>query len=362
MKLSAPACAALLALSILPGHSLSATLATAVFANIAAAITSGNGAQAITLVDAALRQTGLDDTDRSRLLLDRGLADHLQGNSDGALSDLTQAINMRALTNAEQARAFLERGLVLDGMGRLDDAVGDYGAVLRLAPNSAAALNNRANAFRRQKHFEDARRDYLASLAADNPAPEYPYYGLGRIAESEGRPDEARNLYAHALAANLGYALAQERLTALGGAPASGTITLRPPGGFAVAQDAPLTLHPPSAQHIAAKPGFVPAQPSIKPAGYSDRDAGPGLRPALDNPGGQQVQLGAWRAEAEAAEGWNQAVKEAGGALSGFSPQIVAVDLPGRGRYYRLRVTAPDAKSLCNTLTAKGLDCIPARN
>ena len=55
-----------------------------------------------------------------------------------------------------------------------------------------------------------------------------------------------------------------------------------------------------------------------------------------------------------------QAVKDAGGALSGFSPHIAAVDLPGKGRYYRLRVETQDGKRLCAVLVAKGLTCIPA--
>jgi hypothetical protein len=69
------------------------------------------------------------------------------------------------------------------------------------------------------------------------------------------------------------------------------------------------------------------------------------------------VQLGAWRGEAEAAEGWKQAVQKAGGALTGFSPHIVPVDLPGKGRYYRLRVETADGRQLCAILIAKGQDC-----
>jgi hypothetical protein len=72
--------------------------------------------------------------------------------------------------------------------------------------------------------------------------------------------------------------------------------------------------------------------------------------------------LGAWRQEAEAAEGWKRAVTAAGGALAGLSPHIVAVDLPGRGRYYRLRVRTPDSKRLCAALKARDMDCIPARD
>jgi hypothetical protein len=83
----------------------------------------------------------------------------------------------------------------------------------------------------------------------------------------------------------------------------------------------------------------------------------------LDNAGGgQQVQLGAWRSQAEAAEAWMADVKKAGAALAPLAPLIVAVDLPGRGRYYRLRIDTADAKHLCGILAASGVDCILARD
>jgi tetratricopeptide (TPR) repeat protein len=345
--------AAILAWVVLCGPALSAPPP---FSEISAALDAGDGAQALALANAALAETDLSGADRARLLLDHGLAQRLQGDADGALANLTRAIDAHSLTDPEQARAYLERGLILDGMGRLDDAIGDYSAVLRLTPSSATALNNRANAFRRQNRFEDARRGYLASLAADNPAPEYPYYGLGQIAESQGMTEEAKDFYARAVAANPGYALAADRLAALGGgaipAPA---ITLHPPKSMTAGNTA-IVLQPPAAKAV------MEPVPTIKPVGYSDRDGQSGLRPAMDNPGGGQVQLGAWRQEAEAAEAWNKAVRDAGGILSGFAPHIVAVNLPGKGRYYRLRVETPDGRQLCASLAAKGMDCIPARN
>ncbi len=366
-----PVCAVVLVLAALPLSGMAEPAFSVpdtgqVLSQIAAALLSGNGPEALALSDAGLGQAGLSAADRSRLLLDRGLANQLQANPEAALADLTEAINAQALSPQEQARALLERGLVLDGMNRLNDAIGDYGAVLRLTPNSPAALNNRANALRRQNRFDDARRDYLASLAADNPAPEYPYYGLGQIAESEGKSGEARNFYARALAANPGYSLAAQRLTVLGGAATKAdVITLKPPKGMGPPQivevgNAAAALRPPAAKPV---PQYeVAAQPTIKPADNSDRDGQPGLRPALDNPGGQEVQLGAWRQEAEAAAGWDHALKTADGALSGFSPHIVAADLPGRGRYYRLRVVTPNGKQLCAILMGKGMACILARD
>jgi tetratricopeptide (TPR) repeat protein len=346
--------AAILALAALSGPLLAAP-----FAEISAALAAGDGAEALRLADAGLGEAGLSDADRARLIADRGFAHNLGGDKEDALADLTQALDAKSLTVPEQARLYLERGLILDSLNRLDDAVGDYGAALRLAPNSAPALNNRANVFRRQNRFADAQRDYLASLAADNPAPEYPYYGLGQVAEAAGKPDEARNFYARALAANPGYGLAAERLAALGGAePQTQAITLKPPKGVS-AEGAPVVLHPPAARPVTAP---APFQPVPKPAAPSQQEAALPLRPALDGLAGELVQLGAWRSQGEAAEGWQRAVTQANGALAGFSPHILAVDLPGRGRFYRLRVVAPDAKQLCATLTSLDVACIQARN
>ncbi len=209
--LCAAASAVMLA-PILASPALAAPVPTASFAAIDASLSSGQGAQAQRLSDGALTAPGLGDADRARLLLDRGLGHSLVGETEDALVDLTSAINAHSLTNPEQARTYLERGLILDGMNRLDDAIGDYSAALRLSPNSAPALNNRANAYRRQNRFEDARQDYLASLAAGNPAPEYPYYGLGQISEREGKPAEAKTFYARAVAANPDYQLAAKCL------------------------------------------------------------------------------------------------------------------------------------------------------
>jgi len=73
-----------------------------------------------------------------------------------------------------------------------------------------------------------------------------------------------------------------------------------------------------------------------------------------------QVQLGAWRSEQNAAKGWDHARALASEVLGGAAPRIVVVDLPGVGRFYRLRVGAGQigSRELCVALAAKGLDCI----
>ena len=98
-----PVCVAILVLAVLSltlraGPVLSAPDIGAALSQIAAALSSGNGAQALALSDAALGQAGLSDADRGRLMLERGLANQMQGNSQDALADLTEAINGHGLS------------------------------------------------------------------------------------------------------------------------------------------------------------------------------------------------------------------------------------------------------------------------
>jgi len=339
---------------------------------IAAALANSEPAKAEQLATAALADDGLSGLERARLLLDRGLAHEQQSAHGEALLDFTLAIATRALPAGDQAQALFLRGTALDALSRPADALADYDASLKLSPASAAALNNRANLLRRLGRLEEARRDYRASLAAGNSQPEYPYYGLGQIAEAGGFTDAARGYYAQAVAANPSYRLAAERLDALGG-PRKGAIAeedvipLRAPqpvqkADAAPAPEKPLPAVPPDTPDPSARLLRPPA-PHIRLA--SDRAEHVALRPAIDakKVAGWQAQLGSWRLQAEAADAWDRAVKRAGGELAALTPRIVPVDLPGRGRYYRLRVSSDSgAAKLCAGLAAKGLDCMPVRD
>jgi len=320
-------------------------------AKIATALFQGNAIAAENLANEALADPGLTGAEQGSLLIDRAKALELEGRAQEALADFTKAVNANAVGQAEKIRALLERGLLLDSLDQLDDAVGDYSAVLKLEPHSATALNNRANVYRRQNRISAAKRDYFASLAVGNSHPEYPYYGLGLIAELRGDTEIARAYYAQALAANPDYSLASERLTDLAGTSDDGSeepVVLRPPKGGA----APIHLRPPRTglNRLARPRGADLFQPSLRPA---ITDA-----PVLSK--SRQVQLGAWRSEAEAAGGWDQDVKRAGAMLSALSPSIIPVDIPGKGRFYRLRVTpVGNAMVFCASLEAADVDCMP---
>ena len=300
-----------------------------------------------------------------------GHASEATGQKLDALADYTLAIESHALADDEQAHALFDRGLLLDGMNRLEEAVGDYSAALALVPDFAAALNNRANAYRRLGRLADARQDYLASLAVGNPKSQYSYFGLGQIAEAQGDNVEAEALYNRALAADPHYGLAREKLALL----ASNQNAVLSPQVPAQTEPSSAPCQPAGRILVADQAILRPAlQPSLQNPGTDSEKApaahgGDGMRPlqapleraSSDVP---QVQLGAWRSRGEAAQGWNQALGRAGEALKGLSPRIVAVDLPAAGRFYRLRVSVGQAgpTGFCAALAARGQDCIPARD
>lgn len=305
-----------------------------------------------------------------RSLMAIGHASEANGQKLDALADYTLAIESHALARDEQARALFDRGLLLDGMNRLGEAVADYNATLSMAPDFTAALNNRANAYRRLGRLADARQDYLASLAAGNPQSQYSYFGLGQIAEAQGDNASARKLYDRALAADPRYALAQERLAALASDSVQDARQSTAQAGLGSASDEPAAR-----AVVAAEAALLPVPHPPAASTGSDQQISPGVHGNNKNPSGPvapqvgnghvpQVQLGAWRSREEAAQGWDRALGQAGDTLRGLSPRIVAVDLPAAGRFYRLRVSTGQTgpKGFCAALAAKGLDCFPARD
>jgi tetratricopeptide (TPR) repeat protein len=356
------------------GAAKSAPGTDGLIAQTQAALDAGDALQAANLADAGLNDGALSAGQRARLFLYRGLAEELLGFRDPAMRDLTVALDSGALVAPEKAQALLQRGFLFDGQGRLDEAAKDYTAVIALKGDSlATALNNRANIYRRQNRIVDARRDYDAALSAGGGKPQYSWYGLGQIAEAQSDPVAARAFYAKAVAADPGYVLASERLEALEGLPDN---------SIASAQEQ-VAPHPPAS--TAASGSVANAKKAVggaavlrKPMGSAGRESvgAMALRPALDQAGGGsqtgglgrsavEVQLGAWRSEAEANAGWNEARLRAGGALDGFSPRIVPVDLPGKGHFFRLRVAVAAGQQLssfCAGLSAKGIACFPAKN
>jgi tetratricopeptide (TPR) repeat protein len=319
--------------------------------------------------DALSRET--DVSARAKLLLYHGLAMELLGAHDAAFRDFTQAIDTGLLSPEDLGQAYLQRGFLREGLGQLDEAIADYGSAIALKGYSTAtAFNNRGNIYLRLGRLMDAQADYLAALAAEGGQSQYSYYGLGQVAETMGDRLEARGFYAKALAIDAGYAAASEHLAALGRPPdaAAQRIVLRPPPNADTSTTiAPIILRPPPGkkESVSIAPPAVPPSPFL-PVNVLM------LRPALDQhdvhvPAGQdsEVQLGAWRSAAEASAAWEKARTRADGALDGLSPHIQFAQIPGKGRYFRLRVRPETGKSgaqMCAELAAKALACFPVRD
>jgi tetratricopeptide (TPR) repeat protein len=320
---------------------------------VAAALRGGDPARAERLANLALDRSDLNANERTHVLLNRGLARERLGKRRLALADFTEALRKTSLAPRQRARALFDRGIVHDELGEPDKAIADYTSALALAPDFPAALNNRANAYRRLGRLADARRDYEASLAAGNTEPQYSDYGLGQIAEAQGNPLAAQHYYRNALAADPGYGLAQARLAAL-------KKTLQD-ASFVRAPSAPSTMNVPV--HRARRQSGP-----VRRANYEAADIVPALRSAILGHAGTsraRIQLGAYRREGDAAAGWNRVVVRAKGLLRGLTPEIVSVVLPGRGRFWRLRAGPLDrhgAGALCAKLKVRGLACLPVKS
>jgi tetratricopeptide (TPR) repeat protein len=289
--------------------------------------------------------------DLAAALVTRALAREQLGRPVEAVADFTRAIDLKVLSPAEMARGYFSRGVTYDGMGETADAISDYTSALKLVPQFPAALNNRGNAYRRMNQLDAAQADYNASLAAGNSSPEYPYYGLGQIAEAQGDVAGACSFYRKALEANPDYGLASKRLTELG----------QPWTGDNYA------LHPPREKlSFAPKPVKLKApKPVDSVKSDSDSTDGKPTRPAVVSAshtkaaGVRRVQLGSFRSEQAASDAWKRLVKMAAPQLDQLTPQIIPVDLPSSGHWFRLRAgPVQSATAVCSHLKALGFACM----
>lgn len=130
----------------------------------------------------------------------------------------------------------------------------------------------------------------------------------------------------------------------------------------------------PEAEPVKAAPApVVVAKPVEKPAEKKAVEAKPAspattapkmvnVKPVAAN-GGFQIQLGAFKSEAEARSNWSKISGKNGDVLKG-SPVVVKADLPN-GTFYRLRAggfaTSADAKAACAKLSGRGQACFPVK-
>ncbi len=226
-------------------------------------------------------------------------------------------------------RSLIQKGHASERLGQKPDALADYTLAIESSAlageDQVQVLFDRGRLLESMGRPRDALADYNAALflspdfAAARNNRDGIYVQLGRIAEVQGDFAGAREFYNQARAASPHFGPATER-----------------PGALAVGRES-----------IGSGRG-APA------AGNIGGPSADGHRREA------QLQLGAWRSEQKAMQGWDHARALARDVLEGAAPRIIAVDLPGTGRFYRLRVTLTQTGSsgLCRALAAKGLDCL----
>ncbi|HMA49541.1 MAG TPA: SPOR domain-containing protein [Magnetospirillaceae bacterium] len=112
-----------------------------------------------------------------------------------------------------------------------------------------------------------------------------------------------------------------------------------------------------------AKPQPLPQPPVQQPAAKPAPAPAPAPAATAKTGGGWVVQLGAVHSEAEAKTEWNR-LAGAHHQLAGLSADIVRVDIPGKGVFWRVRGGPLDeaaARVLCSDLTKQGQGCLVAR-
>jgi cell division septation protein DedD len=80
--------------------------------------------------------------------------------------------------------------------------------------------------------------------------------------------------------------------------------------------------------------------------------------------GGFVVQLGALRAQEDADKEWARLKKANADVLGALESDIMKVDIPGKGTFFRLRagpLDEPGAKAACEELTKRKVGCIVAK-
>lgn len=119
---------------------------------------------------------------------------------------------------------------------------------------------------------------------------------------------------------------------------------------------------------VAQAEKFVQEKQAKKPVvKTSPPTPAPVVSPVVSTPpvaGGVEVQLAALRSKAEAETVWQKLSTRHKDVLAGKSHRVMAVDIPGKGTFYRLRVsagTAATAKALCTTLTQRKQACLLAK-
>ncbi|MEM6282324.1 MAG: tetratricopeptide repeat protein [Chloroflexota bacterium] len=134
-----------------------------------------------------------------------------QGKYEEALQDLDTVI----AENKQNENAYLQRGLVLRRMGHTTAALRDYEQATNLSPKMVAAHIGRGELLLETSRYQQAKSAFQAALEAQKrSAPALA--GLALAYYASGKPDKARELWAHLIQWDAKYGDAADAAKAFG--------------------------------------------------------------------------------------------------------------------------------------------------
>lgn len=293
----------------------------------------------------------------------RGITRQKTGASEAAMLDYNKAVEIGGLPPELVARVHYNRAIARAATGDRLGAESDYTRSIELVPDYAPAWHNRANLEREREDYLTAIRDYGEAIARlDGDKRKLPLLGRALAHEKSGDLAAAAADLREALALDPQFEVARAKLDEIEpqlartksddglvtGAvvPAIRTVDISPRNGWSTT----------AVRYEEA--GVPPAAPSAA-APEKPRTAA-----THDNEGARyRVQLGAFRAAADAAEAWND-LRSRHRTLAALEHRIEEADLGAKGTYFRLQAgafkTRSEARSLCARLKADRLDCMIA--
>ncbi len=390
-----------------------------------ARLSAGDAPAAVELFTRAIQSKELSPESLALTYHHRGMAFHKEGQAGRAILDYTTALWNEDLPKEFRPRTLNNRGLAFEAINDFESAMRDYNLAIRLNPNYAEAYSNRGSLHRRFNRHDEAIADYDMALRNGHPYPKFVFAWQGMSLEAQGKRREAMDAYRRALTIDPNFELAKTHLSKLEETQALNTVLGRSKPTRGPATPVVLTAQPGSRSNAIATEGEAigtpwtppaPKTPSIVQAPPPEPENGFSLRPAFDdqsktvpaaevvrpekiaslpaptevspsvasNPptprgmvpndtangeGGSDeeygLQVGSFKTQALAEQGWHSLLGVAGDQLNGLSHAIEPAQIADKGTVYRLFAEAlPDrdaAMGLCRTLRDKGAVCIVVR-
>ncbi len=183
------------------------------------ALAGGDNDRAISLYTQAIEARDLAPELLANALLNRALALQQQNKQAAAIDDYTSALSLDAMSADLRATALYNRGLSQQKLSKATLAIEDFTSSLLLNPTFAHAFYSRGNALRDSGQYLFALSDFERALKYNHPDPARVYFSQAQTFELLQRPIDARRALEAALGANPNFALARDKLAAMGDAP-----------------------------------------------------------------------------------------------------------------------------------------------